>query len=197
MISGRSCGRSSRWTSPYLGTSCSIRRRIRSVAETAGLMPSSSKCWRLRGLLQRATIRSTPYFSRATWEMRMLSSSSPVTAITRSARSMPARSRTHSSDPSPYWTACSSSSSTVAKREELLSTIVSSLPLSISSRARFQPTLPAPTTIMYIASRRLHHGGLEHLDRNLGWAYRAQPLLLVPLGARRVEHPDDDVADVE
>jgi len=75
---------------------------------------SSSKCWRLRGLLQRAMTRSTPYFSRATWQIRMLSSSSPVTAITMSARSMPPRSRTQSSDPSPYWTACSSSSSTVA-----------------------------------------------------------------------------------
>ena len=59
MISSRSSGRSSRWTSPYSGTSCSIRRRIRSVAETNGLMPSSSKCCRLRGLLTRAMIRST------------------------------------------------------------------------------------------------------------------------------------------
>ena len=36
MISSRCSGRSSRWTSPYSGTSCSIRRRIRSVAETVG-----------------------------------------------------------------------------------------------------------------------------------------------------------------
>ena len=57
MISRFSWGRSSRCTRPYCGTSCSIRRRIRSVADTAGLMPSSSKCWRLRGLLQLATIR--------------------------------------------------------------------------------------------------------------------------------------------
>ena len=57
MISSRSSGRSSRCTSPYFGTSCSIRRRIRSVAEIAGFTPSSSKCCRLRGLLQRATTR--------------------------------------------------------------------------------------------------------------------------------------------
>ena len=56
MISRRSSSRSSRWTSPYWGTSCSISRRIRSVADTAGWMPSSWKCWRLRGLLTRATI---------------------------------------------------------------------------------------------------------------------------------------------
>ena len=95
------------------GTSCSIRRRIRSVAETAGWMPSSLKCCRLRGLLTRAMIRSHRYFSLATWQMSMLSSSSPVTAITRSARWMPARSSTHSSVASPYWTACSSSCSTI------------------------------------------------------------------------------------
>ena len=53
-------------------------------------------------MLTRATIRSQPYFSFATWQIRMLSSSSPVTAITRSARWIPARSRTHSSVASPY-----------------------------------------------------------------------------------------------
>ena len=54
MISSCSSCRSSRWTSPYSGTSCSSRRRIRSVAETDGLISSRSKCWRLRGLLTRA-----------------------------------------------------------------------------------------------------------------------------------------------
>ena len=58
MISRCSSSSASSWTSPYSGTSCSIRRRIRSVAETAGWTPSSLKCWRLRGLLTRATIRS-------------------------------------------------------------------------------------------------------------------------------------------
>ena len=57
MISSRSPSSASSCTSPYCGTSCSIRRRIRSVAETAGRIPSSLKCWRLRGLLTRATIR--------------------------------------------------------------------------------------------------------------------------------------------
>src|SRR5215211_5953225 len=112
MISSRSSGRSSRCTRPYFGTSCSISRRMRSVAEITGFTPSSSKCWRLRGLLHRATTLVTPYFSRATCEIRMLSSSSPVTATTRSARSIPARSSTHSSEPSPYRALCSSSCST-------------------------------------------------------------------------------------
>ena len=56
MISSCSSCRSSRWTRPYSGTSCSSRRRIRSVAETDGLIPSRSKCGRLRGLLTRAMI---------------------------------------------------------------------------------------------------------------------------------------------
>ncbi len=84
------------------------------MAETKGLIPSSSKCWRFRGLLTRAMIRSTRYFSLATWQISMLSSSSPVTAITMSARWIPARSRIQSSEASPYWTLCSSSCSTVA-----------------------------------------------------------------------------------
>ena len=90
-----------------------MRRRIRSVALTTGWMPSSSKYWRLRGLLTRAMIREQRYFSLAIWQMRRLSSSSPVTAMVRSARLMPARSSTHSSVASPYWIACSSSCSMV------------------------------------------------------------------------------------
>ena len=113
MISKRSCGRSSRWTRPYLGTSCSIRRRIKSVAETTGLIPSSSNHCLFRGLFTRAMICSSMYFSLATWQISTLSSSSPVTAITMSAREIPARSSTHSSVASPYWTECSSSCSTV------------------------------------------------------------------------------------
>ncbi len=148
MISSRSSGRSSRCTSPYSGTSCSSSRRIRSVAETNGLTPSNSKCCRFRGLFTRAMIRSTRYFSLATWQISMLSSSSPVTAITMSARWIPARSRTHSSEASPYCTLCSSSCSTVWKRSRLFSISVTSLPLSSSSRARFQPTLPAPAMMM-------------------------------------------------
>jgi hypothetical protein len=46
-------------------------------------------------------IWSTRYFSFATWQISMLSSSSPVTAITMSARWIPARSSTQSSEASP------------------------------------------------------------------------------------------------
>ena len=66
MISSCSWRRSSRCTSPWCGTSCSISRRIRSVADTTGRTPRSSKCSRLRGLLTRAIVCSTRYFSFAT-----------------------------------------------------------------------------------------------------------------------------------
>ena len=56
IISRRSCGRSSRWTSPYFGTSCSISLRIRSVADTTGLIPRRSNHCLFRGLLTRAMV---------------------------------------------------------------------------------------------------------------------------------------------
>src|SRR5947209_12544469 len=131
--------------------------------------------------------------------MRMLSSSSPVTAITRSARWMPARSRIHSSVASPYWTACSSSVSTTRKRRWSDSMSVTSRSLAINSRARFHPTLPAPAMITYIprllSGRQGHARGL--VDGDLGRAGREQPLLCVPGGAGRVGHAHHDARDVE
>src|SRR4051794_10705564 len=191
MISSCSSRRSSRWTVPYDGTSCSMRRRIRSVALTAGWMPSSSKYCRFRGLFTRAMIRSQRYFSFASWQMSRLSSSSPVTAIVRSARLMPARSSTHSSVASPYWMACSSSCSTVRYRERSLSMTVTSWRLVISSRARFQPTFPAPAMTTYMALHLLERA-LEHLDRVARRADRVQALLGVPLRARGVHDAHDD-----
>jgi hypothetical protein len=57
---------------------------IAPVAETVGEMPSRSKYGWLRGSLMRAITLFTPYFSRASWQMMMLSSSSPVEAMSRS-----------------------------------------------------------------------------------------------------------------
>src|SRR4051794_34549923 len=136
--------------------------------------------------------------------MRMLSSSSPVTAITMSARSIPARSSTHSSEPSPNCTECSSSSSTTAYRWVSDSMTVTSLPFWISSRARFQPTLPAPTIRTYTALPR--HAfeanlppdrGLEQLDGGLGGADGLEPLLGVPLRPRGIEYAHHHALHVE
>src|SRR4051794_7714820 len=148
-------------------------------------------------------IRSTRYFSFATWQISMLSSSSPVTAITMSARDTPARSSTHSSDASPYWMLCSSSCSTVRYRPLSPSSSVTSWPLSSSSRARFQPTLPAPTMITYMRSLTYRmRGGLSHLarqhvDRHPRWADRVQALRLVPLRPVGIEDPRDHRRNLE
>ena len=84
------------------------------MAETVSVIPTMSKCGWLRGSLTRAITFGTPYFSLATWQTMMLSSSSPVTATTRSARSTPARSSTNSSVASPGRTTCSNFSSSSA-----------------------------------------------------------------------------------
>src|SRR5947199_5643486 len=127
----------------------------------------------------------------------MLSSSSPVTAMTRSARWMPARSSTQSSLASPYWTACSSSCSTTRYRRRSCSSRVTSWPFSISSRARFQPTFPAPAMITYTAASSCQggHRVLEHVDRHGRGTDRRQPLLAVPLGASGIEHAHDHALD--
>ena len=74
------------------------------VALTVFSMPRRSKVAWLKGLFTRATTLGTPNFSSAIWAMMMLSSSSPVTATTMSARPMPAFSRTQISVPSPKTT---------------------------------------------------------------------------------------------
>ena len=56
------------------------------------------------GLLTRATTRPTPYSIFASIETTRLTSSLPVTAITMSARSTPACSRTSGLEPTPLKT---------------------------------------------------------------------------------------------
>src|SRR5690606_21551502 len=79
---------------------------------------------------------------------------------------------------------------------------VTSWPLPSSSRARFQPTLPAPQTITYTAASSGSYGIpqrglLDEVDRVLRRADRVQALLGVPVGARRVEHAHDDARHLE
>src|SRR3954454_20357126 len=75
---------------------------------------------------------------------------------------------------------------------------VTSSPLSMSSRARFQPTLPPPTMRMYTGlGLREVEGLAEHVDRPLRRRDRLQPLLAVPGGARRVHHAAQDAPDLE
>src|SRR3954466_10662698 len=68
---------------------------------------------------------------------------------------------------------------------------VTSWRLAISSRARFQPTLPAPAMTTYMRCLHLFQGALEHLDRVARRADRMQALLRVPLGPSRIHHAAD------
>ena len=86
MISSSPSPRAARWSSSWTGMSCSIEPRIIRV----GLMISSTPRWRKRssflGLLTRAIVRGTSKWCLAIWQITRLSSSSPVTAATMSAR---------------------------------------------------------------------------------------------------------------
>src|SRR3954468_12824093 len=197
-ISRFSLRSSSRWTSWCSGTSCSMSAMMFEVAQIVGEMPSRSKCAWLRGSFTRAITFGAPYFSFASWQMTRLSSSSPVTASTRSGgRLIPARSRMKSSVASPRWTMCSNSSSSEAKRSARCSISVTSCPDRSRILARFAPTLPPPQTRMY--TLRLHLRGFagadgfdQCVDRRRGRADRVQAALLVERGARGIEHAHDD-----
>ena len=132
--------------------------------------------------------------------MTRLSSSSPVTASTRSGgRLMPARSSTNSSVASPRCTTCSNSSSSASKRSARCSISVTSWSARRSRRARFAPTLPPPQIRTYISRPRPVCGtsqartaSVDLGDRRLRRAHDPQPALAVEHGARRVEQAHDD-----
>ena len=72
----------------------------------------------LRGLLMRAMVRGTLNFRLASRQTTRLSSSSPVTAMTASARFIPTWAKVLESQPSPThtWSAPSSSIRKAARR---------------------------------------------------------------------------------
>src|SRR5918995_5157215 len=140
--------------------------------------------------------------------MTMLSSSSPVTATTRSGgRAMPARSSTNSSVASPRIARCSNSSSSASQWSRRCSTIATSWPPRRSVRARFEPTFPPPATRTNIAlagpGRRLRANrarldGLgEDVDRTRCRAHDAQPEGRVELGARWIKDADHGAVDAK
>ena len=199
MISSRSSGRSSRWTRPYSGTSCSIRRRIRSVAETERLDPEQVEVLAVARVVDPGDDPVDQVLL-----LRDLADQHVVLVVAGdrdhhvgALRSRPARAprarrrrRTGRCARAPARPSGSGRGS--------LSIRVTSLPFSSSSRARFQPTLPAPTMMMYMplghlevrvlvidappAAAAAALGGvadlaLEHVDRDPGRADRVQALL--------------------
>src|SRR3990172_11679381 len=140
--------------------------------------------------------------------MTRLSSSSPVTASTRSGGlAMPARSSTKISVASPSMATWPNSSSSRSKRSRCCSTSVTSWPMPRSERVTFAPTLPPPATITYIGPDLRGTGGLQRAniarahrvgddgDRRLRWTDRAEAALRVEVGPGRVEHAHDDAPD--
>src|SRR3954447_425005 len=74
---------------------------------------------------------------------------------------------------------------------------VTSCSLPMSSRARFQPTLPAPAMITYTRSRLRAERRLDdQLDGGLGGRDDVEAVG-VPGGTRRVEDTGDDLRDLE
>jgi hypothetical protein len=88
------------------------------------------------GLLTRAIVRATSKWCFAIWQITRLSSSSPVTAATMSARFAPASPRYLPSQPSWGTTTDPISSAICAARSRSFSISTTSWPLSMSSLVR-------------------------------------------------------------
>ena len=91
--------------------------------------------------------------SLATWPTMMLMLSSWVTAARASHPSMPAALRTSSSKGTPATVMPSKLSPRRSKRSSTSSTTATSCPSRCSFLARLEPTLPQPTTTIFIAQR--------------------------------------------
>ena len=70
----------------------------------------------------------------------------------RLLRSIPARSSTHSSDPSPYWALCSSSCSTTLKRigSDSITVISCAESCFFIKIAKKRPAGPPPSTVTFM-----------------------------------------------
>ena len=131
-----------RWSSSWTGMSCSIEPRIIRVGLISSSTPRCRKSASFLGLLTRAIVRGTSKWCLAIWQMTRLSSSSPVTAATTSARLQPASPRYLPSQPSWAMTIEPISSAIccardavllherdlVARFDELLGEVVADLP---------------------------------------------------------------------
>src|ERR671932_92713 len=135
--------------------------------------------------------------------MTRLSSSSPVTAMTTSARSAPASASVEASSALPRSTTLPSSLAIDSARSALFSISSTSCSCSISSRARKKPTFPPPATIAYIALGPRRLGPLpgqlfeELVGADDGRADGAQPQLGKRVRAERVVDARHHALDAE
>ena len=107
------------------------------------------------GFLTRAIVRGTWNSNRARLVTTRFVSSAPVTAATTFAWRMPAASSTAGSVPSPARIAPGGRSRrSIGISPGNTSTSLTLCPAERSSAARYDPTLPPPTTITFIAMAR-------------------------------------------
>ena len=116
--------------------SCSIEPRTIRVGLISSSTPRCLNSSSFFGLLTRAIVRGTSKWCLAIWQITRLSSSSPVTAATMSARLAPASARYLPSQPSWEMTIEPISSAIWLARSLSFSIRTTSWPLSMSSLVR-------------------------------------------------------------
>src|SRR5438876_1884425 len=146
---------------PPEGSSCSITFMSTRVDEMVSSMPSVLKTISFFGLLTRAITRGVWQRSFASWQITRFFASSPVTAISASARLQPASICARPSSAGAFITIEPSLSWTKLARRRSASMTVTSCPDSRSACERWNPTSPAPATTKYnLASL---HGFVDHV----------------------------------
>src|SRR5438445_69349 len=151
---------------PPEGSSCSITFISTRVEEIVSSMPSVLKTISFLGLLTRAITRGVRHRSFASWQMTRFFASSPVTAMSASARLHPASICARPSSAGAFITIEPSFSWTKLARRRSASMIVTSWPASRSACERWNPTSPAPATTKYTFLSGLD-GGLHRLEDHL------------------------------
>src|SRR2546422_6298144 len=175
---------------PPEGSSCSITFISTRVDEIVSSMPSVLKTISFFGLLTRAITRGVWQRSFASWQITRFFASSPVTAISASARLHPASIWARPSSAGAFMTIEPSFSWTKLARRRSASMTVTSCPDSRSACARWNPTSPAPATTKYTLA------GLHRLADQVGlvresFAHEDLPHLAVLLQHRVEQRPEN------
>src|SRR5438034_9815111 len=156
---------------PPEGSSCSITFISTRVEEIVSSMPSVLKTISFLGLLTRAITRGVRHRIFASWQITRFFASSPVTAMSASARLQPASICARPSSAGAFITIEPRRSWTKLARRRSASITVTSCPDSRSAWGRLNPTSPAPATTKYIftaPSLSGLHRGLQGLVDHVG-----------------------------
>src|SRR5207237_6272290 len=151
---------------PPEGSSCSMTFISTRVEEIVSSIPSVLNTISFFGLFTRAITRGVWQRSFASWQLTRFFASSPVTAMSASARLHPASICARPSSAGAFMTIEPSFSWTKLARRRSASMIVTSWPASRSACERWNPTSPAPATTKYTFLSGLN-GGLHRLEDHL------------------------------